>query len=70
MTLTIKIILVYNESFKFRTGVNKLAFPPVLAGEKLLKISCSGRIVNDYNLPKKTMAKNASQRDDDTQVVL
>ena len=21
-------------------GVNKLAFPPVLAGEKLLKISC------------------------------
>ena len=30
-------------------GVNKVTLPPVFAGEKLLKISCQGRII--ANLP-------------------
>ena len=41
--------------FYLEAGVNKLAFPPVFAGEKLLKISCWGRIFNDspsFNLTK------------------
>ena len=33
----------------FFAGINKLPFPPVFAGEKLLKIGCQGRII--ANLP-------------------
>ena len=32
--------IIAKSANRFYTGVNKLAFPPVLAGEKLLKISC------------------------------
>lgn len=45
-----KILLKNSETGFQKAGVNKLPFPPVFAGEKLLKNSSQGRITMDLDL--------------------